>query len=94
MSLFIKLQKFLAPHFVVGPEDPAPITILNFLLSKFFLIFCILFSLIKKLASVEQLVIPKDFSVNFFAASTKCNLFYNVSGYKEVKTILQRDYTV
>jgi len=32
---------------VVGPEDPAPITIVNFLVSKFFFIFCILFSLMK-----------------------------------------------
>ena len=31
---------------------------------------------------------------NDFSIATKSNLFYNVSGYKEVETILQRDYTV
>lgn len=31
---------------------------------------------------------------NDFSIATKSNLFYNVSGYKEVKAILQRDYTV
>jgi|TARA_Y100000593_G_C4167056_1_gene264971 phosphomannomutase len=31
---------------------------------------------------------------NDFSIAAKSNLFYNVSGYKEVETILQRDYTV
>ena len=47
----------------------AAVTLLAGLLYAFYF-------LIKKLASVLQLFIPKDSSVNFFATSTKCNLFF------------------
>ena len=35
LSSFSKFEKFSSPHLVSGPDEPAPITILNLLSSKF-----------------------------------------------------------
>ena len=52
LSLFMSLAKLSEPHLVVGPEDPAPITILKLFLLNSLLILKIRSFFIKKLVSV------------------------------------------
>ena len=74
--MLIKPEKLFTFHLVVGPEEPAPITILNFVLLKFLLKSSILSFLIKNWVSVGQFLIFYDFSVNVFAALIKCKFFF------------------
>ena len=68
-------HSIFAPHLVVGPEEPAPITILNLFLYSCFILFNLsLFT--KKRVSVGQFLIVRKSSVNFFAAFTKCKFFF------------------